>query len=105
VLTTQFYFPGQKANLTDEFFHRELVMQVAARDYALRARFDAVVPATMRRSAEAAGCHHLTSVILTSPALRLQRPSGMPYIELRGLRNCCCGSVRRVGCEGPATGD
>jgi protocatechuate 3,4-dioxygenase beta subunit len=43
VLTTQFYFPGEKANLTDEFFHRELVMQVAAADDALRARFDAVL--------------------------------------------------------------
>jgi hypothetical protein len=47
-------------------------------------------------------------VILTSPALRLLRRGGMPCIELRGpgLRNCCCcGSVRHVGCEGPATGD
>jgi hypothetical protein len=32
-----------KANLTDEFFHRELVMQVAAADDALRARFDVVL--------------------------------------------------------------
>jgi protocatechuate 3,4-dioxygenase beta subunit len=43
VLTTQFYFPGEKANLTDEFFHRRLVMQVAAADDALRARFDVVL--------------------------------------------------------------
>jgi hypothetical protein len=40
---TQFYFPGEKANLTDEFFHWELVMQVVAADDALRARFDAVL--------------------------------------------------------------
>jgi hypothetical protein len=43
VLTTQYYFPDEKANLTDEFFHRELVMQVAAADDALRARFDVVL--------------------------------------------------------------
>jgi protocatechuate 3,4-dioxygenase beta subunit len=43
VLTTQFYFPDEKANLADEFFHSELVMQVAAADDALRARFDVVL--------------------------------------------------------------
>jgi hypothetical protein len=43
VLTTQFYFPGEKENLADEFFHDELVMQVAAADDALRARFDVVL--------------------------------------------------------------
>jgi protocatechuate 3,4-dioxygenase beta subunit len=43
VLTTQFYFPDEKANLTDDFFHSELVMQVAAADDALRARFDVVL--------------------------------------------------------------
>jgi protocatechuate 3,4-dioxygenase beta subunit len=43
VLTTQFYFPDEKANLTDEFFHSELVMQVAAAHDALRARFDVVL--------------------------------------------------------------
>jgi protocatechuate 3,4-dioxygenase beta subunit len=43
VLTTQFYFPDEKANLTDEFFHRELVMRVAAADDALRAQFDVVL--------------------------------------------------------------
>jgi protocatechuate 3,4-dioxygenase beta subunit len=43
VLTTQFYFPDEKANRTDAFFHRELVMQVASADDALRARFDVVL--------------------------------------------------------------
>jgi protocatechuate 3,4-dioxygenase beta subunit len=43
VLTTQFYFPGEKENLADEFFHDELVMQVAAADDALRALFDVVL--------------------------------------------------------------
>jgi protocatechuate 3,4-dioxygenase beta subunit len=43
VLTTQFYFPNEKANLADEFFHSELVMQVAAADAALRAQFNVVL--------------------------------------------------------------
>jgi protocatechuate 3,4-dioxygenase beta subunit len=43
VLTTQFYFPDEPKNRTDEFFHRELVMQVAATDDALQARFDVVL--------------------------------------------------------------
>jgi protocatechuate 3,4-dioxygenase beta subunit len=43
VLTTQFYFPDEPKNRADEFFHRELVMQVAAADDALRARFDVVL--------------------------------------------------------------
>jgi protocatechuate 3,4-dioxygenase beta subunit len=43
VLTTQFYFPDEPKNRTDEFFHRELVMQVAAIDDALQARFDVVL--------------------------------------------------------------
>ena len=43
VLTTQFYFPDERANRTDAFFHRELVMQVAPSDDALRARFDVVL--------------------------------------------------------------
>src|SRR5262245_57168453 len=43
VLTTQFYFPDEPQNRTDEFFHRELVMQVAAVDDELRARFDVVL--------------------------------------------------------------
>jgi protocatechuate 3,4-dioxygenase beta subunit len=43
VLTTQFYFPDQKENRSDAFFHRELVMQVAGADDALRARFDVVL--------------------------------------------------------------
>jgi len=43
VLTTQFYFPDEKENLTDEFFHSELVMQVAAADDALRAQFNVVL--------------------------------------------------------------
>jgi len=43
VLTTQFYFPDEPQNRADEFFHRELVMQVAVADDALRARFDVVL--------------------------------------------------------------
>ena len=43
VLTTQFYFPDEPQNRTDAFFHRELVMQVAAVDDELRARFDVVL--------------------------------------------------------------
>jgi len=43
VLTTQFYFPDEKANRSDAFFHRELVMQVAAANDALQARFDVVL--------------------------------------------------------------
>jgi protocatechuate 3,4-dioxygenase beta subunit len=43
VLTTQFYFPDEKENLADEFFHSELVMQVAAADDALRAQFNVVL--------------------------------------------------------------
>jgi protocatechuate 3,4-dioxygenase beta subunit len=43
VLTTQFYFPDESANRADAFFHRELVMQVAAANDALRARFDVVL--------------------------------------------------------------
>jgi protocatechuate 3,4-dioxygenase beta subunit len=43
VLTTQFYFPDEKENRTDDFFHPELVMQVAGTDDGLRARFDVVL--------------------------------------------------------------
>ena len=43
VLTTQFYFPDERAYRTDAFFHRELVMQVAAANDALQARFDVVL--------------------------------------------------------------
>jgi protocatechuate 3,4-dioxygenase beta subunit len=43
VLTTQFYFPDEKENLADEFFHSELVMRVAAADDALRAQFNVVL--------------------------------------------------------------
>src|SRR5260370_32771688 len=43
VLTTQFYFPHEPQNRTAEIFHRELVMQVAAADNALRARVDVVL--------------------------------------------------------------
>jgi protocatechuate 3,4-dioxygenase beta subunit len=43
LLTTQFYFPDEERNRADAFFHRELVMQVAAADDALRARFDVVL--------------------------------------------------------------
>ena len=40
---TQAIFMGQAQNRADEFFHPELVMQVAAADDALRARFDVVL--------------------------------------------------------------
>jgi protocatechuate 3,4-dioxygenase beta subunit len=43
VLTTQLYFPDEPRNLEDDFFRPELVMQVAASDDALRARFDLVL--------------------------------------------------------------
>jgi protocatechuate 3,4-dioxygenase beta subunit len=43
VLTTQLYFPDEPRNREDDFFHPELVMQVAAADEALRARFDVVL--------------------------------------------------------------
>jgi protocatechuate 3,4-dioxygenase beta subunit len=43
VLTTQFYFPNERANRTDDFFHRELVMQIPPADDALQARFDVVL--------------------------------------------------------------
>jgi protocatechuate 3,4-dioxygenase beta subunit len=43
VLTSQFYFPDEKANRTDAFFHPELVMQLATADDVLRARFDVVL--------------------------------------------------------------
>ena len=44
VLTTQFYFPNEPLNRRDEFFHRELVMQVAKNGDELQARFDVVLP-------------------------------------------------------------
>jgi protocatechuate 3,4-dioxygenase beta subunit len=43
LLTTQLYFPDEAHNRIDDFFHPELVMQVAAADDALRARFDVVL--------------------------------------------------------------
>jgi len=43
VLTTQFYFPDEKENLADEFFHSELVMRVTGADDALRAQFNVVL--------------------------------------------------------------
>jgi protocatechuate 3,4-dioxygenase beta subunit len=46
VLTTQLYFPDEPRNRRDEFFHSELVMEVAAADDALRARFDVVLALT-----------------------------------------------------------
>jgi len=42
-LTTQFYFPDEPLNKEDDFFHRELVMQVAKSEDAMRARFDVVL--------------------------------------------------------------
>jgi len=43
LLTTQFYFPGEPRNTSDDFFHPELVMQVATADNGLLARFDVVL--------------------------------------------------------------
>ena len=43
VLTTQLYFPDEPRNQEDDLFRPELVMQVAASDDALRARFDLVL--------------------------------------------------------------
>jgi len=43
LLTTQLYFPDEAQNRIDEFFHPELVMQVALANDALRARFDVVL--------------------------------------------------------------
>ena len=43
LLTTQFYFPGEPRNASDDFFHPELVMQVATAENGLRARFDVVL--------------------------------------------------------------
>jgi protocatechuate 3,4-dioxygenase beta subunit len=43
VLTTQLYFPDEPRNREDDLFRSELVMQVAASDDALRARFDVVL--------------------------------------------------------------
>ena len=43
MLTTQFYFPDEARNRSDPLFHPELVMQVAAADDAVRARFDVVL--------------------------------------------------------------
>jgi protocatechuate 3,4-dioxygenase beta subunit len=43
VLTTQFYFPDEPRNRADDLFDGKLVMQVAAADDDLRARFDVVL--------------------------------------------------------------
>jgi protocatechuate 3,4-dioxygenase beta subunit len=43
LLTTQFYFPGEKRNESDDLFRRELVMRVASAEQTLRASFDVVL--------------------------------------------------------------
>jgi hypothetical protein len=43
VLTTQFYFPGEPLNRFDDFFRRELLMQVANIGDEMHARFDVVL--------------------------------------------------------------
>lgn len=43
VLTTQLYFPDEARNLEDDFFHPELVMQMAGTGDALQARFDVIL--------------------------------------------------------------
>ncbi|HEY6258929.1 MAG TPA: intradiol ring-cleavage dioxygenase [Xanthobacteraceae bacterium] len=45
VLTTQLYFPDEPRNREDDYFHPELVMQVAASGDTLRARFDVILAA------------------------------------------------------------
>jgi protocatechuate 3,4-dioxygenase beta subunit len=43
VLTTQFYFPDEPRNRTDDLFRPDLLMQVTTADDAMRARFDVVL--------------------------------------------------------------
>jgi protocatechuate 3,4-dioxygenase beta subunit len=43
VLTTQLYFPDEPRNLEDDFFHPELIMQMAGSGDALQARFDVIL--------------------------------------------------------------
>ena len=43
VLTTQLYFPNEAFNSRDDFFHRELLMQVADAGQGIAARFDFVL--------------------------------------------------------------
>jgi protocatechuate 3,4-dioxygenase beta subunit len=43
LLTTQFYFPDEQRNDSDDLFRRELVMRVAAAEEALHASFDVVL--------------------------------------------------------------
>ena len=43
VLTTQFYFPDEERNRSDELFRRELLMQVKTTQDGLQARFDIVL--------------------------------------------------------------
>ncbi len=45
VLTTQLYFPNEPRNLDDEYFHPELVMQMATAPDGQRARFDVILAA------------------------------------------------------------
>jgi protocatechuate 3,4-dioxygenase beta subunit len=43
VLTTQFYFPGERKNRSDPLFRRELLLKVAEAGDGLAARFDVVL--------------------------------------------------------------
>jgi protocatechuate 3,4-dioxygenase beta subunit len=43
LLTTQLYFPNEPFNSRDDFFHRELLMQVADAGPGISARFDFVI--------------------------------------------------------------
>jgi protocatechuate 3,4-dioxygenase beta subunit len=43
VLTTQFYFPDEERNRTDELFRRELVMRISTSGEMMLARFDVVL--------------------------------------------------------------
>lgn len=45
LLTTQFYFPDEPRNASDEYFHPELVLAVATADDEVKARFDVVLAA------------------------------------------------------------
>jgi protocatechuate 3,4-dioxygenase beta subunit len=43
VLTTQFYFPGEKQNRVDGLFRPELLMKMSSVSQGLQARFDVVL--------------------------------------------------------------
>ena len=44
VLTTQFYFPDEERNRSDDLFRQELVMRISTSGEAMLARFDVILP-------------------------------------------------------------